>query len=116
MLFPQNPKVLIIDDEYSEVSGLMQTFSLKGIPFIHLNGSKVPKKFKKFTSIRLVILDIDLRGRTIGIHDDNQKAAVLAKYLNEIIDENTYPFFILFWTKNSEVSKSVVKYLNESKL
>ncbi len=116
MLFPKNPKVLIIDDEYDEVAGLMQTFSLKGIPYIHFNGSKIPSNFKKFTSIRLVILDIDLKGRTSGIHDDKQKASTLAKYLNEIIDEKTYPFFILFWTKNKEVSESVIRYLDESKL
>ena len=116
MLFPQNPKVLIIDDEYDEVMGLMRTFSLKGIPYIHLDGSKIPSNFKKFTSIRLVILDIDLKGQTSGFHDDKQKAATLAKYLNEIIDEKTYPFFILFWTKNKDVSESVIKYLGESKL
>ena len=107
---------MIIDDEYDEVAGLMQAFSLKGIPYIHFNGSKIPSNFKKFTSIRLVILDIDLKGRTTGIHDNKQKASILAKYINEIIDEKTYPFFILFWTKNNDVSESVIKYLEESNL
>lgn len=115
MLFPQNPKVLIIDDVYDDISGLMQALSLNGVPYIHLDGGLNSVPSQKFTSIRLVFLDIDLIGRTNG-QPPKQQGSALAAYLTQIIDERTHPFFILFWTRNAKVSRHVIRYLKKSNL
>lgn len=115
MLLPQNPKVLIIDDVYDDISGLMHALSLNGVPYIHLDGGLNSVPSRKFTSIRLVFLDIDLIGRTNG-QPPKQQGSALAAYLTQIIDESTHPFFILFWTRNAKVSKHVIRYLKKSNL
>lgn len=111
MLFPQNPKVIIVDDDYDDVAVLLQTFSKNGIPYIYLNGSKDSEPTEPFSGIRLIILDIDIEGRTNSATDTNSKASSISVYVKKIIAKEAYPYFILFWTKNDDAITKIIDYL-----
>lgn len=110
MWFPQNPKVLVVDDNYDEVELLLKLFSLNGISYVYFDGKKKSTPKKTFSGIRIVILDIDLEGRTSNL-DDKSKASTLAQYLSELITINNSPYYILFWTKHPNIAHDVLKYL-----
>lgn len=110
MWFPQNPKVLVVDDKYNEVEPLFKVFSLYGIPYIHFDGKEDSCPEQPFTSVRLVILDIDLEGLTEGL-DDKSKASALASYLGKLITIKESPYFVLFWTKHEEIIENFIGYL-----
>lgn len=112
MWFPQNPKVLVVDDEPSEIDPLLKLFSQNGIPYVHFDGKEDSYPEKPFSSIRLVILDIDLEGRTSGL-DDKTKASVLATYLSQLITTKDSLYAILFWTKRKEIIDNVIEYLSQ---
>lgn len=110
MWFPQNPKVLVVDDKYEEVKPLFNLFSMHGISYIHFDGKKDSLPKQPFSSVRLVILDIDLEGLTEGL-DEKSKASALASYLEKLITIKESPYFILFWTKHEEIIDNFIKYL-----
>ena len=112
MWFPQNPKVLVVDDTPSEIDPLLKLFSQNGIPYVYFDGKEDSLPDKPFSSIRLVILDIDLEGRTTGL-DDKSKASVLANYISQLITIKDSLYAILFWTKRKEVIDNVIKYLSQ---
>lgn len=112
MWFPQNPKVLVVDDHYEEVEPLLTLFSKQGIPYIYYDGKMDSVPEKPFSSIRYVILDIDLYGRTSGLNEKN-KASALAGYLGQLITIKESPYEILFWTRHEDVIEYIISYLNE---
>lgn len=111
MWFPQNPKVLVIDDQIKEVEPILKLFSRYGISYIYYDGGEKALPKRPFTTIRIVILDIDLEGRTKGL-DDKSKASSLAEYLNQLINIKNAFLYILFWTNHPEIIPLILKYLN----
>lgn len=110
MWFPQNPKVLVVDDHYEEVAPLLKVFSQNGISYTYFDGKMDSIPERPFSSIRFVILDIDLEGRTSGL-DEKTKASALAGYLTQLITIKKSPYVILFWTKHEEIIENVIHYL-----
>lgn len=113
MWFPQNPKVLVVDDEYKEVEPLLSFFSKNGVPYVYFDGGIDSVPDEPFSSVRLVILDIDLKNRTAG-QNDKSKASSLAGYLNELIKIKQSSYAILFWTKHEDVICFVIDYLKKN--
>lgn len=111
MLLPKNPKVVVIDDHFEEVEGLLYSLSRHGTSYIFLNGDPKNDPEIPFVGVRLVILDIDLEKRTSNATDIRSKASILAQMVTKILDSKTSPFFILFWTKNKNVIAPFLKYL-----
>lgn len=112
MLFPQNPKIVIVDDEIDDVIGLMNIFSKKGISYSYFDGSMNSEPEKPFNSVRLLILDIDI-GKTAG-QDDKSKASVLVSYIKKIVSPESNPCVCLFWTRNDGVKDLVKHYFQEA--
>lgn len=110
MWFPQNPKVLVVDDKYDEVKPLLRVFSQNGISYIYFDGKMDSIPEKPFSSIRFVILDIDLEERTSGLNEKS-KASALAEYLNQLMTIKNSPYVILFWTKHEEIIENIISYL-----
>jgi hypothetical protein len=115
LLFPQNPKILVIDDEYNEVKGLLSALSKNGTPYAYFDGSFDSEPDEPFAGVRLVIMDIDLANRPSGTGDKN-KAAVLTTYLKKLISVSANPLFVLFWTKNTALIKLVINNLEKEKI
>jgi hypothetical protein len=114
-LFPQNPKILVIDDKFEEIQDLLKVLSKNGTPYAYFDGDENSVPDDPFSGIRLVILDIDLGNRYIGQTHKNQ-ASMLATYLLKLISTKTNPFFILFWTRHCEVINEVLRYLKIGEL
>lgn len=110
MWYPQNPKVLIIDDEINEVLPLLNILSRNGVPYAYFDGGMDSIPEKPFTGVRLVILDIDLKDRTSG-QNDKGKASSLAAYLDQLMTIQDSFYVILFWTKHEEIIKETNDYL-----
>lgn len=110
MHFPQNSKVLVVDDEYEEIKPLLSVFSRNGISYVYFDGKKhsIPKK--PLSAIRFVVLDIDLNGRTTNL-DEKSKASALVQYLTQLMDIKNTPYFLLFWTKHPEIIPYILEYL-----
>lgn len=115
MLFPKNTKVLVIDDVFDEVKPLLNALFFNGISYSYIDGNKDIIPSKKLSSVRIVILDIDLDGNTSSATDDKTKAAILANYLKQLIEKGT-PYLILFWTKHDEICDNIVKYLEAAEI
>lgn len=114
MWFPKNPKVLVVDDRLDEIAPLLKIFSLEGIPYVYYDGKEdVPEH--PFSSIRLVVLDVELEGRTNSMQDDKTVASTLCTYLNSLIDIENSSYSILFWTKRPNVIENVIQYLSDCK-
>lgn len=121
MWFPQNPKVLVVDDRYNDVKLLLKTFMSKGISHIYFeverdeNDDSVSPMYTfpetPLTGIRLVVLDIELDGITNLSVDVNSIGSSLVKHLCKLMDVKESSYAILFWTKRSDVIASVLKYL-----
>ena len=112
MWFPQNPKILVVDDHYEEVEPLLTLFSKQGIPYIYYDGKMDSIPERPFSSIRYVILDIDLDERTSGLNKKN-KASTLAGYLEQLITIKESPYEILFWTRHEDVIEHIISYLKD---
>lgn len=110
MIFSNKPQILVIDDNLKEIQPLLQVFSQNGISYVYFDGKEETHPDPLFTSIRFIILDVDIDGITSGL-DDKSKASALASYLSQIIDLNTSPYAILFWTKRKEVITHFIDYL-----
>lgn len=110
MWYPQNPKVLIVDDEINEVLPLLNILSRNGVPYAYFDGGIDSIPEKPFTGVRLVILDIDLKDRTKG-QNDKGKASSLAAYLEQLMTIQDSFYVILFWTKHEEIIKETYEYL-----
>lgn len=113
MWYPQNPKVLVVDDCFDEVKPLLSLFSQTGIPYLYFDGGIDSVPERPFTSVRLVVLDIDLKDRTNG-QNEKGKASALAGYLDQLITLQDSPYAILFWTKHEEIINEIISYLNDA--
>ena len=115
MLFSENPKVVIVDDNINEVKGLMAAFSKNGIPFIYISSAKGSEPEEPFSTVRLLILDIDLGDKT-PVNGDKIKASMLATLIKKIISPTTNPCICMFWTKNDDLIEDVKGYLRDTKI
>lgn len=123
MLFPQNPKILVVDDTYNDVELLLESFLKKGIPHVYY-GAKKDSEFappvytfpeEPLLGVRFVILDIELEGVTdLGTGDKNI-AQLLINHLRKLMNLKESSYAILFWTKRKEVIDSVLYYLKLEK-
>lgn len=108
MYLPSNPKVAIIDDKIDEVAPLFSVFSKAGIPFIYCDGKEQSFPIDGFPSIRLLVLDIDIKG---GAFNEKTAASICANAINKIIKYEKQLYCIVFWTHHSNIKKLIIKNL-----
>jgi hypothetical protein len=95
-------RVIIVDDEEEEALPMMKAFAKEGIPTAFFDGRihGLPPKRKRFSGIRLAILDMDLIG---GGVPDATKSQALVKVLSSILSPENGPYAVLAWTKHPEI-------------
>jgi hypothetical protein len=109
----ERQKVVVLDDQYEDVKTLLQAFGRKGVPYLYLDGTIENLPEKPFKGIRILFLDIELD--TKGLSASNM-ASALVNRLVKIIGNKSYPFFIVFWTKNPSHIEEVIKYLKSQNI
>jgi hypothetical protein len=103
-----NPKVIVIDDDLSEASPLLQALAKRKIAYLYFDGSIENLPEKPLSGIRLLFLDIVLG--TEGV-PDKIKASAISSRVQRLIKMNAPPYFIVFWTKHDEVITLVLDNL-----
>jgi hypothetical protein len=95
-------RVIIVDDDEKEALPMIKAFAREGIPTAFFDGriQGLPPKNKRFSGIRLAILDMDLVG---GGVPDITKSQALVKVLNSILSPENGPYAVLAWTKHPEI-------------
>jgi hypothetical protein len=103
-------RVVVVDDEWSEVAGLVKSLAKMGVPYYYFDGSTSGLPDKPIDGTRFLFLDIELED-TRGV-SDKDKASALAGRILKIVGEDNGPYFIVFWTQHSEVIQHVLGYIN----
>lgn len=114
MRLSNSGRVLIIDDDFNEVSPLLKTLAKNCVPYYYFSGKKEELPSAHLDGIRFVFLDIELGG--FGGRDDKSKASALVGVLKKIISPDNGPYIILFWTKHSEIIDHVLGYCKTAKI
>jgi len=105
MEYPKNGSIVIIDDKYEEVEGLIRVFSSKGIPVTYFNGE--PDKLITLNGTRIVFLDLDLK---LGARDSEEKDIISTVFANlkKIVPQNNGGYILVLWsTRDSEFGENV---------
>lgn len=108
----ENDKVLIIDDQYEEITPIINALSTKGIFTVYWNGGFETKPNKPMEGIRFVFLDM----RFSAITDSHTINSNLFTLLKSAISIKNGPYILLIWSKHdNEYLEEFKKELNQIK-
>ncbi len=105
MEYPKNGSIVIVDDKYDEVEGLIRIFSSKGIPVTYFNGDH--DQLIALNGTRIVFLDLDLK---LGAQDSEEKTIISNVFANlrKIIPKNNGGYVLVLWSsRESELGEKV---------
>ncbi len=93
----QTVRVIVVDDDFSEVEPLLRGLSRLGIGALYFNGRELPTA--PFSGIRLVFLDLHLSAASGGTH-----GAILETIgvLSQLIPNSKGEIGIICWTKHPD--------------
>lgn len=122
MWYPQNPKILVVDDQHKDVKLLLESFTSKGIPHIYFeakrNSELEPPVYsfpeKPLLGVRFVVLDIELEGVTDIGGGDKNVALALINHLRRLMNLKESSYAVLFWTKRKDLIELVLDYLKKA--
>lgn len=106
MPLSKSGRIVIVDDNYSQVEPLMEALGVKGTPYLYYNGKVKTLPKKPIEGIRFVFLDIELHG--MAGQDDKTKASGLVSVLKKLVGMSNGPYVIIFWTTHHNVIKQVL--------
>lgn len=113
MEYPKNGSVVIIDDKYAEVEGLIRVLSNQQVPTLYFNEDI--EKMIPINGIRILFLDLDLK---IGVQD-NEAASIVSNVfavLKKLIVENNGGYILVIWsTREREYGNIVASKLIEAR-
>lgn len=110
MSLSNSGRIVIIDDDQSEIMPLLASLSKMGAPYFYFSGELDDLPTTPLDGIRFVFLDIELEG--FGGLDEKSKASALVNILSRIISKQNGPYTILFWTKHHECIPHVIDHCN----
>nr|WP_321487621.1 hypothetical protein [uncultured Draconibacterium sp.] len=102
MFYPNNGKVVIVDDRYDDVKYLIASLSSNNIPFTYFSdetGEDLPAK--PIQNVRLLFLDLMLQTDITGMPPKSVVSTALGR-LTRIIGNNNGPYFLLTWSTEYE--------------
>ncbi len=106
MILPTNGKVVVFDDEYKEVAGLLKALSKKKIPYSYYQdeaGEDLPES--PIENVRLIFLDLELiSGQKIP---DHAIISTIGVRLQRILEpKNNY--ILIYWSTKEEKYKELI--------
>lgn len=99
-IFPQNGRVVIIDNDINEAQPLIKTLSKNNIRFSYFSGD--PDQFPKdnLCDIRFLFLDLQL---VKGEQNPKSVASTLCGVLEKFVSINNCPYVLLLWSKQGDI-------------
>jgi hypothetical protein len=106
-IFPQNGRVLIIDDQIDEAKPLMKILSKNEVKYSFFSGMNSENPSKKMEDIRLIFLDLQLHlpGKT---PDPNSDVKDDIQLLRNLISPKNSMYILLIWSKNIETDHGTI--------
>lgn len=106
MILPTNGKVVVLDDEYKEVAGLLKALSKKKIPYHYYQdetGEDLPES--PIENVRLIFLDLELiSGQKIP---DHAIISTIGVRLERILEpKNNY--ILIYWSTKEKKYKKLI--------
>jgi len=108
-MLSERQKIVVVDDVYDEIKPFLSALWKKGISCIYFDGQPKNLPSSPFSGVRIIFLDIVLG--TEGTSAKN-KAAPAANIVKHIVGDKPSPYFIVFWTKHTELIDEVLRYLD----
>lgn len=107
-MFKDSNRILVIDNEQSDLDRIAHEFNLKGIGCrtILYDGINFPDK--PFSDVRVAFFDVNL-GQAFS---DNDMYAILENAIKSYISIDNGPFVLIFWTNNSQWKDGFIDYIN----
>lgn len=106
-MFQESNKIVIIDDNETDLVHLSHVFHEKGI------GCKTLKYDSMYSNplkgVRALFLDINLN----SAQNDSQRNNTLKDTIVQYIHKENGPFILIFWTNNTVWVDSFIEYVNE---
>ena len=100
-IFPQNGRVVIVDNDIKEAEPLMKTLSKNNIKFSYFSGDtdQLPKPEENLCDVRFLFLDLQLIKS-----EENPKsiASSLHGLIKNLISEKNCPYIIIVWSKQEK--------------
>jgi hypothetical protein len=106
MIIPENMGVIVIDDDLSEATPLLNALYMNGIPVIYFTGQEESDKklIKNYLcGIRVIFLDLFL---VPEVQSPEYQISNGINVLQNIISKGNGMFLIIAWTKHSDLMKS----------
>ncbi len=114
MILPTNGKVVIFDDQYEQIEGLLKALSKERIPFFYYKdelGEDLPNMPIK--NVRLIFLDIELvSGQTLSNH--NIVSSIGGRFEKVLEKNNNY--ILIYWSTKEEKYQKVLDQAFEDRL
>lgn len=107
MILPENGRIVVIDDKWKEVKGLISVLSKKGYSVVYFNGDDSTLPNKPIENVRVLFLDLELEG--MSSIDSKSKISRILSNLSDIIGDNLYPHIIIAWTTHNKLFESLKK-------
>jgi hypothetical protein len=107
MILPKNGRIVIVDDEMSDIKDFMEIFSKDGLSFSYFNGSVETLPNNPLTDTFLVFLDLELDGSAKG--NDVTQASQVVSVLERILGDSAkdYSVVIVVWSKSLTILKEL---------
>ncbi len=114
MILPTNGKVVVFDDEYDEVKGLLKALSKQGIPYNYYQdetGEDLPEEPIK--NVRLVFLDLQLiTGQSMSNH---AIISSIGARLGKVIEPSNN-YILVYWSTKETKYKDTIDAAFEDRL
>ena len=114
MILPTNGKVVVFDDQYEQVQGLLKVLSKERVPYVYYQdelGDDLPDK--PIINVRLIFLDIQLvSGQTLSDHNIISSIGIR---LQKVLEKNNN-YILIYWSTKKDKYKEVLNNAFEDKL
>jgi hypothetical protein len=96
VIFPQNGRVLIIDDKIQHAQAIMKMLSKNKVKYSYFSGSLGDIPNPPMNDVRIIFLDLQLMNYPEPEKDANHDIEVLKK----VISDNNNLYILLIWSRN----------------
>lgn len=103
-------RVIVVDDDESDALPILKAFAKEGIPCAFFNGKleELPEDNRRFSGVRLAILDMDLVGGGVS---DKSKVSALVSRMEKLLSPENGPYAVLVWTGHPELVDMFQDYI-----
>lgn len=109
-MFP-SPRVVIIDDQLTHLTGLAKSLNRRGVASIHVLFTEDPARIPPCPDVRVIFADLHLGPGSLSTNPMTDFSTINSLLENEI--KPVGPYFILLWTHYPDQAPALRTFLDE---